>query len=173
MRRLNIRSGIALIAMITVIACSTVAAYAYFTDYDHLLGAAKLSLSGETEIEEEVTDTEKTVSVKNTGEEGKNASVVVKLLIYGPDGMKVTLSDSSDWTAFNTEKGVYGYYYNHVLAPGESTSKVVASVADIPAGADMTDFQIIVLQESSTAVYDEDGKIAAPDGWDGFPEIRE
>ena len=109
MKRLNLRSGIALIAIIAVLACSTVAAYAYFTDYDHMLGAAKVILSGQTDIEEEVTDTEKTVSVKNTGEEGKNADVVVKLMIYGPDGMKVTLSDSADWTRFDTEEGVYGY----------------------------------------------------------------
>lgn len=172
MAKITFKTALVLAFVMVMLTLSIRVAYAYFTDYDHMLGAASLHLSGESEIEEEVKDTEKTVSIKNTGKEGKSASVVVKLLIYGPKEMTVTLADSDDWTPVETADGVYIYYYNHVLAPQESTSNVVASVADIPKEADLKDFEVIVLQESQLFTVDDEGFVEAPDGWADFPKIK-
>lgn len=173
MKNFKIKSSSLIISLILILAVSVGVTYAYFTDYDQLAGAATLSLNGATEVEEEVQDLTKTISIENRGEEGKNASCVVKLLIYGPEGMTVSLDNASDWTKLETEEGVYEYYYNHILAPGKTTSNVVASIEDVPADADMADLEIIVLHESKAVVFDEDGKVIAPQGWVDFPEIKE
>ena len=172
MKKMNLKSGFLALSLVLVIALSVGVTFAYFTDYDQLAGSAKLNLSNETEIEEEVTDTSKTISIQNTGKEGENASCVAKLLIYGPEGMTVAPDAPDDWTPLEAKDGVFMYYYNKVLAPGESTSKVVAKVDDIPKDADMKDFEIIVLQESETFSVDDDGFVVAPEGWTDFPKIK-
>ena len=172
MKKNNLRSAFLLLSLILVAAVSVGAAFAYFTDYDQLMGSAKLALSNKSEVEENVQGTRKTISIKNTGTEGKNSSCVAKVLIYGPEGMTVTPDKAEDWTKLDTEDGVFEYYYNGVLAPGESTSNIVADVANVPESADMADFEVIVLQESETFAVDDDGYVVAPDGWTDFPRIQ-
>ena len=149
---------IAVLAVILALSASSGVALAYFSDYEPALGEKTLTLGDETQIEEEVTDTEKTVKIVNTGD----TAVVVRVVIYGPDGMKITAD--SHWK----KNGDY-YYYDQVLAPGESTTTIKASVADIPASADMSAFEIIVNHESAIATYKNvDGKnvVQSPAGWD-------
>lgn len=172
MKKFSLKSGFTALTLLMVLVISVGISFAYFTDYDHQLGKAKISLSGQTELEEEFKDTKKIVSIKNTGVEGENADCVVKLLIYGPEKMEVSLGTPEDWTPIEMEDGAYGYYYNKVLAPGESTSKVTANIANIPKDVDMSDFEIIVLQESKTFEIGDDGNVIAPDGWTGFPTIK-
>ncbi|MBQ6622304.1 MAG: hypothetical protein IJH75_05675 [Mogibacterium sp.] len=141
---------------------------AYFSDYEEQIGEARINLKGETVIEEEVQEMEKTITIVNTGEPGKSASVVVRVRIFGPDEMTVpTVGDgwvlSGDW-----------YYYKHVLAPGEETTSITASVKDVPVTLELSDMDIIVVQESAPAVYDVNNVVIAPEGWaaDEFPEIH-
>jgi hypothetical protein len=59
-----------------------------------------------------------------------------------------------------------------VLAPGESTSKIVASIANIDKDdAANSDVEIIVLQESQLFSVDEDGYVV-PESWTDFPKIK-
>lgn len=172
MKKINFKSSFLLVSLLLVIALSVGAAYAYFSDYDQLVGKAKVTLSGQSEIEETPEDNKKTIAIKNTGVEGKNSSCIAKVLIYGPDGMTVTPDAPEDWTQIQTEDGVFAYYYNGVLAPGESTSKIVASIANIDKDdAANSDVEIIVLQESQLFSVDEDGYVV-PESWTDFPKIK-
>lgn len=149
---------IAVLAVILALSASSGVALAYFSDYEAALGERTLTLNDETQIEEEVTDTEKTIKITNTGD----TAVVVRVAIYGPDGMKVEAS--SHWK----KSGDY-YYYDQVLEPGASTETIKASVADIPVTADMSEFEIIVDHESAIATYSYvDGRnvVNSPAGWD-------
>ena len=170
MRVLKRNTVMVLIAALLVVGASIGLTAAYFSDYEDQLGVAKLNLSGETTIEEEVTDTEKTIVIKNTGVEGQSANVVVRIQIFGPDGMTIPEgSIGSGWV-----KGGDYYYYNKVLAPGEETTSITASVKDLPVDVDLSDFDIIVVQESATAVYDENNVVKCPAGWSAgdFPKIK-
>ena len=169
MKKISNKSLFILLAVLMILGISVGATFAYFTDYDILRGSAALNMKNSKEIVEDVTDTTKTVSIKSSDD---SADSVVRLLIYGPDGMKVTPDTPSDWAKFDYGDGSHAYYYTKVMKAGESTSNVVASVADIPKTADLLDFQIIVLQESAIAEVGDDGYIVAPDGWNGFPRIK-
>ena len=169
MKKISRKSLFILLAVLMILGISVGATFAYFTDYDILRGSAALNMNNSKEIVEEVTSTTKTVSIKSSDD---SADSVVRLLIYGPDGMKVTPEAPSDWSKFDYGDGSYAYYYTKVLKAGQSTSNVVASVADIPKTADLAEFEIIVLQESMIAETGDDGYIVAPDGWDGFPRIK-
>ncbi len=166
-KRRNRKGIIAVVAIVLALTASVGLTVAYFSDYETAMGEVSLNLSGETQITEEVTDTQKVIKVVNTGSEG-DADVVVRLSVYGPDGMKVRVDDEhwskakdSDW-----------YYYDKVLAPGETTGSITASIEDLPVDTDLSKFDIIVNHESAIAVYDENNTVKKPEGWDYIPTIR-
>lgn len=161
----NRKTIIAILAVALVLLTSIGVTVAYFSDYETAMGELTLHLSGETEITEEVTDTQKDVRIANTGEFG-DASVVVRVMILGPDGMTVTIKDNH-WH----KNGDY-YYYDKVLAPGEETGSIIADIKNIPVTADMEAFDIIVNHESAIAAYDENNIVKKPDAWDYIPTIK-
>ena len=152
---------IAVIAVVLTLTASIGVTMAYFSDYETAMGEVTLNLSGETTIDEDVTDTEKVVKIVNTGD----ANVVVRVAIYGPDGMKVTASEH--WV----KNGDF-YYYDQILPPGGETTTITASIADIPVTADMSQFDIIVNHESALVTYNEDNTVKQPAGWDFLPVIK-
>ena len=137
---------------------------AYFSDYDNTYGTATVHLSGQTEIVEEPSDKEKVIAIRNTG----SAPVTVRLAIYGPSELSISMENSSDWSRADGDEF---YYYTQVLEPGETTSKITASLENIPASMDYADLEITVIHESAPLVY-EDGSLRKPDGWDNMPEIK-
>ena len=174
-----------LLAVLLLAASLAAGAGAYFSDYETALGEIPVYLSGQTEVKESVADGKKTISIINTG----NSTVVVRAAVYGPDIMQVRFEKDSDWdkTQFDeTSKSGY-YYYKSVLAPGEATSEIYAEVniknpteQEEAALATLGDqFEIIVVQESAPAVYDENNVVMKPvfyvDGvektWDYIPVI--
>ena len=163
MKKLRNKKFALICAVVLTLMVSSGVTLAYFSDYETALGEAKINLSDRTEIHEEVTDKEKKISIKNTGTEDF-ADVVVRVAIYGPDEMKVTLGDG--WT----ENGGY-YYYNKVLKPGEESSQITANIEDIPKTIDLSELEIIVVHESAPVVYDNQGKVKQPDGWGYIPDI--
>lgn len=165
MRRKGKKTYIAILAVVLTLLASTGVTLAYFSDYETAMGEVTLHLNGETQITEEVTDTQKVIRVVNTGQAG-DASVVVRVAVYGPDQMKVTAEDSH-WQ----EKDGY-YYYDRILAPGETTSALTADVTGIPTTADMAAFDIVVTHESAIAAYDENNQVKTPEGWDWIPVIK-
>ena len=136
---------------------------AYFSDYEIAHGDVILQLGDQTEINEEVYEGNKTISIKNTGE----ATSVVRVAVFGGELMTVTAA--SDWE----QHGDY-YYYKKVLAPGESTSQIKAELKDLTkeqVEALGDDFDVVVTHESALAVYDENNKVIKPDAWDYLPDI--
>lgn len=166
MRVFRKNTVIALTAILMVLLVSVGLTMAYFSDYETTYGTAAVYLTGETEIEEEVTDTQKVVSLKNTGK----SSIVVRAAIFGPDiePYKMTVTMGEGWSK-NEETGFY--YYNRILEPGDSTAEIVAKYDNLPVDIDLRDFEITVVNEAAVAVYDGD-TVAKPEGWDGFPVIR-
>lgn len=153
-----------LTAVVLIVVMTTAAAYAYFSSYDVRGGSLKLSLQPKTTIVETPTDKDKTIVIKNIAEEG-GTSVVVRVFVYGPDGMKVSVGDG--WVRSGD-----CWYYSKVLKPGEETTSMLASIEDVKPSLDNSDTEIIVLHESAAAVYDEDNIVIAPEGWTGFPVIK-
>ena len=163
MKKLRNKKFALICAVVLTLMVSSGVTLAYFSDYETALGEAKINLSDRTEIHEEVTDKEKKISIKNTGTE-EFADVVVRVAIYGPDEMKVTLGDG--WT----ENGGY-YYYDQILKPGDESSQITANIEDIPKTIDLSELEIIVVHESAPVTYDSQGNVQKPEGWDYIPSI--
>ena len=165
MKSLSRKTIFILLAAAIVLTITAGAAWAYFTDYDQMAGTATVYLEGQTEIEEEVTDTSKTVSVKNTG----TADVIVKVMIYGPSGM--TVEGSPDWEITDNGDGSFTAYHRSILESGDETASIIAKIDNIPVTPENSDVEIIVLQECRAAAFDYNNRVIAPDDWPGFPEI--
>ena len=175
MKKLSKKKIALICAVVLTLLASTGATLAYFSDYEVALGEAKVLLSDRTEIQEEVTDKGKTIKLINTSKEGEGADVVVRVAIYGPDEMIVNVGEG--WT----EKQDDGYYYyNGILKPlsqdgtpkpENMTTEIEALIKDIPTTIDLSDLEIIVVQESAIATYDSAGNLQTPVGWNYTPEV--
>ena len=143
MKNVTLSKKLLVIAIALSLLTSVGMTFAYFSDYVTAKGEAALSLSGKTDIEENVTENKKENSIYNTGD----IDMVVRVQVFGPAGMTV---EGSGWT-----KTGDWYYYNEALAPGEGskTSTLTAEVKDVPADPD-NDLEIIVVHESEPAVFD-------------------
>ncbi len=164
------KSLAALIAILLVISVSIGMTVAYFSDYEPAAGEATINLHNKTTIEEKVDGLKKSIVIKNTGD----APAVVRMGIFGPDGMKVTLT--GDWV----KNGSF-YYYKKVLNPGEDTGAAVTAemvfegtdeeiAAQKAALGD--NFDITVVHESARPVYDANNNVTKPAGWDYIPTIK-
>ena len=157
------------IALALVLSISIGLTFAYFSDYTAAQGKAVLALGGQTEIEENVDENSKTVSIKNTGE----TNVVVRVQIIGPTEM--TIDASSPWVEHDG-----WYYYKGILKPGEngegektSGTLVAKTEFNTDGKTDLGDkYQIVVVQESAQPTYDDNDYVEKPDGWDWIPEIK-
>ncbi len=165
---------IAAAAAILTLIVSTGLTVSFFSDYEAALGKVALHMSGETQIQEQTADNEKTIKIVNTGEQG-DASVVARVSISPEDGDGVTYAfeKSGDW-----EKHGGYYYYKKVLAPGKSTSAITVTITvnGEKLTPDQMDFNIIVNHESAIAAYEYDAaknvnKVTKPSGWDYIPTI--
>lgn len=135
-----------LIALTLVIGVSVKGAMAYFTTYVTAQGGYELTLGDEGQIEEDVKDMTKIVSIKNTGTQPEY--VRVKVFYGSATGVTVTYEAGDGWT-----KGDDDYwYYDKVLAVGESTS-----VLNVKITADETvtpEFNVVVVQECTSVNAD-------------------
>ena len=143
----------ALAAVLILAMISIPGTLAYFSDYDQASGSAQVNLTWQTELQEQVKDNNKHIQVKNVGE----TDVIVRAQIFAGDF--VTVKDTEgNWT-----KAGDWWYYNGILKKGEVTTELFAEVKADKSATD--DFNIVVVQESSRAVYESNAKLAAPDGW--------
>ncbi len=148
-KRLWIKAGAALALAAALLAgtAKLPGAMAYFTSYVAASGGHPVTLGNSTEIEEEVTDMAKHITVANTGE----TDCYVRVKVFGGSQFALDISGDSRWT-----QGEDGYwYYSEILAPGESSLELVAAVT-VP--QDHTEaFNIIVVSECTPALYEADG----------------
>lgn len=159
MKTIKFKSLAVLLAVLLLVFASIGTAYAYFSDYDTGRGYATLKLSAETTIDEGTDPAVKNIVIYNAE---NSAPVVVRVGIFGPEGLKVTVP--SGWT-----KAGDFYYYNSVLAPGENTGTAIEAKIELtPEQQAVADdsFNVTVVHESAVAVYNEDGTVKLPEGWD-------
>ena len=138
---------------------------AYFTAYAPASGEGKVDLTWNTKLDEEIDENQrdKHITVTNTGK----TPVVVRVSVFADEAYTTYSYNDSDWT-----KNSDGWwYYTKVLAPGESTSvlDVLVKVENVPD----YDFNIIVVHESSRAIYKNGSttELEKPDGWAYVPAV--
>ena len=167
MKKFNRKSLIALLAIMVLIVSSIGVTVAYFSAETRAEGEAKLSLRGETVIDEGDDETEKNVTIQNTGE----TDVIVRVAFFGPSGLEkgLEITAGSDWV-----KGDDGfYYYKKILRAAEDGNgdKTTANsligkltLSEKEAAELGENFRVTVVQECSTLKY-VDNKPVSASGW--------
>lgn len=148
---------LAAFALILLFGSSLKDSLAYFTTYTTTRGSARLVLGSKTEIKEEIEGFIKKIQIVNTGD----ADCFVRARIYAGSLLKLTESESvPEGGAAHWRKDADGWwYYESVLKPGEATNvlSVEIGVSLELMGLDIDNFNVIVVQESTPALYQEDG----------------
>lgn len=138
-------------------------AWAYFTTYASSKGTMTLHLGDSTDMEEEVVDGEKRVVI--TADED-SCAVFVRVTAFCGDEYSLAFS-GENWS----DGGDGFYYYASPIQATESTTQLVIKILDkdgnkVDASTveEGTAFNIVVVHESTPALYDEDGNATAD--WD-------
>ena len=125
-------------------------ALAYFTSYCEAEGSVAMNMGfTRTEIDEDVIEGEKRVTIRNTGD----YDCFVRLQVFAP--VDVAESGEDGWV-----KESDGYwYYSPVLSPGESTTVFHAEFKTALNGmvTKPEEFNIVVVSECTPVVYDDNG----------------
>ena len=143
-------------ALVTVVSLSVGSAMAYFSTYVVHSGAQEINLEfSKTVIQEEIGAGVKKITVKNAG--NMECFVRVRVAAGSEHAFRWSVANSDGWTS-----GEDGYYYfDEALAPGGVTSQLLINIntADLK-----EEFNIIVIQENTPALYNERGEAYAD--WD-------
>lgn len=162
--RIKNKKSIAIIAaIILTLSVSAEFTLAYFNDHTKAVGSAKLHLTGQTDIIEEVGDNSKAISVKNESKEP--VDMVTRIKVVGPgefEPYEFTQTDPKHWVKGTDD----WWYYDQALAPEQSTETITVTWK-IPSGTSIENYDVAVLHESAVARYSDDGRIQYPDDWDG------
>lgn len=132
---------------------------AYFTTYVSAGGGGEVSLKVQTEIHEDpVTDMTKHITIKNV--EANDCFVRVKAFYGGLISIEYRNADGgNDWY-----DGGDGYwYYRPVLKAGATSSQLDIKI-NVPEGFDKDTFNVVVVQECTPVIYDDNGNPGAE--WD-------
>lgn len=152
---------LAAVAFVLVMCMGIAPAWAYFTDTTNASGTIPIGIEPSTDITEEFDELGKHVTIVN--DEDATAAVFVRVRVYSPVECQVA---GEGWSG--PEDG--WYYYGEAVAPGGKTTVLDAKITFPKAkesgaaeGAEVGDnFNVIVVYESTPAVYDENGN-PAPD----------
>ena len=162
MKVFNKKRILLITAVAMVLLVSVTATLAYFSDYDRATGEKQLVLTGQTEIEENPRDDSKDITITNVST--NDVDMVVRVRVVGP--VTINFNPGAGW-----EQNGDWWYYNKILAKGDSTSNLHAGW-DIPKDSVIENFDVVVLHESAVVTY-ENGSVARPAGWDYIPAIPE
>ena len=151
--------GLLVVSLLLVACVGVGSALAYFTTYTEAKGGVELSLGfADTEIDETVEKGMKIVSIKNA-EDAAECYVRVKVIVS--EQYKDLVKYSEPENAGKWTPGVDGYYYySDIVAPNGVTSELVVLLSDVSNFA-TDDFNVIVIQESTPVLYDENGEAYA------------
>ena len=141
-----------LLAAGTILTAGIGQAMAYFTTYVEAEGNFTIHLGDETTITETFTNWTKTLTIKN--EEGSEPVFVRAKAFYAPESLTLTYTGEG-WSKGDDDY----YYYNVVLGGGESAKPLEVKIENIPIDVAKGDvFNVIVIYESTPALYDETGE---------------
>ena len=134
-------------------------ASAYFTTYVSAGGSQVVHMGARTELQEDVTDMTKHISNTNASQIN-DCYVRVKVFYAGP--FEVTYTDRSERGNLWTYSEADGYwYYGPILPAGGSTEILDAKIGDLPEDFDRDSFNVVVIQECTPVIYDENGNPTA------------
>lgn len=125
-------------------------AMAYFTSYSTAEGSVKINMGfTETVPHEEVDSGGKHVTIENTGD----YDCFVRVKAFAPVELTYSAPDGG-WS-----EGEDGYwYYDEILPAGQTTTKELNITYEFPEGKEKPEeFNVIVIQECSPVLYDENG----------------
>ena len=124
---------------------------AYFTTHASAKGGYELQAGTETEIHEEIDGLDKHIRIENTGE----ADCFVRVKVFA--GSVAEISYTLEGGSWQMGEGEY-WYYGKILAPGEFSEELAASIK-IPEGMEdkMENFDVVVVQECVPVFYRGDG----------------
>lgn len=150
--------GLAAAALVMTAALTLEGVSAYFTTYVSAGGSKVVSLGSSTELVDEVVAMIKQISVKNLS--GNECYVRVRVFYAEETGIKVTyIYDKEKWEYNSTD----GYWYYQEILPADGTTERLDVKIDTD-GLDtdkIDNFNVVVVQECTPVVYDEDGKPTA------------
>lgn len=140
-------------AVVLVLCLSAREAMAYFTTYVKAEGGYEITLGNETEVQENVKDMTKEITISNTGA----TDCYVRVKVFCGSQLEIEYAGAVDdqgnayWT-----KGDDGYWYYRDILPVHGQSEVLQAKIRLP--EEYTDsFNVIVVQECTSVRYKEDG----------------
>jgi hypothetical protein len=135
-------------------------AMAYFTDYATASGTVEISVKDPpTDITERVSDWTKRITIQNTGD----VDCFIRVAAIAPEDYILSADSAGSLSEGWSAQSDGYYYYNHPVAPGESTSELNLKITGQEAiendeqGYLPSEFNVIILQESAKVLYQEDG----------------
>lgn len=155
MKKKNFKTLCFAAAALTLTAGITVeSAMAYFTTYVTAKGGYTVELGfTRTEIEEKVEYGKKVITLTNTGD----YDCYVRLKALTGDAYKDSLLYSEPGGAGKWTPGADGYYYFSDIVVPKGTSTELEVKFAFPAEEEPTDFNVIIIQECTPVLYDENG----------------
>ena len=112
-----------------------------------------VNLCSSTVIDEEVEEMTKLITISNPSD---RSDCFVRVKVFSGTEVTAAVSGDSRW-----RRGKDDYwYYTPVLPAGESTTVLNAKI-NVPEGFDKDNFNVVVIQECTPVVYDEDGNATA------------
>ncbi len=157
-------------ALVLTVGLTVGSAMAYFTTYATSEGQVTLSLGfAQTEIEEKVVAGKKEIKLTNTGDQ--DCYVRLKALtgdVYKDSIIYSEQDGAGKWTPGGAVDGYY--YYSDIVAAGQATTQIDISFA-FPEGEDPAGFNVIIIQESTPVLYDENGNPYAD--WAGKVDVSQ
>ena len=125
-------------------------AMAYFTTYAAASGGASLSLGNTVTVpEEQVVDWTKHVTIQNTGD----VDCFVRVRAFAGEKYQDGLTYADDNGKWSPGEDGY-YYYSDVVPAGGEAEELRIGVNNMDSEES---FNVIVVQESTPALYDEQG----------------
>lgn len=133
-------------------------ASAFFTTYVSAGGSEVVNLGSQTEIREDVSQMTKHIMIQNTSQINE---CFVRVKVFGADPFTIEYTDvagNGDWYQKDDDQGqTYRYwYYKPVVAPGGFTTQFDAKIV-VPEGFDRDSFNVVVIQECTPVLYDDNG----------------
>lgn len=141
-------------ALAMTAALSVEGAMAYFTTYTEAGGSGTVSLGPKTEIDEDVSEMTKHVTITNTSDN----ECFVRVKVFSGTDVACTPA-GGNWSY---KEGDGYWYYGPIVVPGETADQLDVKIEYT--GAEPQDFNVVVVQECTPVIYDEDGTATAD--WD-------
>ena len=156
MRKFNKKLVLSIVALVMISTLGIGKALGYFTTHTNATGGYKMDLGfTDTKIKEDVDKDGKHVVITNVGD----YDCFVRVKVFAADNLKIRYNLGEDW-----QESDDGYiYYNKVLYSKDKTSElnIKYTLPEVNDDNKDKDYNIVVIQEFTPVVYDDQGNLIA------------